>query len=484
MTTAPSTGRGALLFVVQASDSMASAVPACGGRSALLLSLDAVQHTLNRLIGQPGLDVAVVACRGIGAAPVEAILPGTTLQSLFLPAESLSASALAGISTMPFGAPHASPVGIGQALARLWLASQDSPARPVVVLLCDGQGTLDELGRLARSLRHLTTLDGRACLAICGYSATIALSLPFFPTTVPELPGPWAAYREAVSESDNRPWMSLNEDPSRLLARHVAKMLRSRGREEKGWTFDGKAGPACEARALTAPKRGNSEAECEDAVACAPPRAIGVAVDGASEGIFARAWAQELARRVVADARDFSSAASLAGWAGQAAMAWRAGFDHSTLPPLYQDKVDEVGAGAALAAVALERIDETHHRWRAAAVGDACLFWVRDGRLLLSFPLARSSEFGISPDLVRTVGGQPVRVVRAEGRGRLGDLYVLGTDAVAQLLLRYAESGTTVGWDRLWQWDAATWQEAVTRWREGGRLANDDSSLLMLKVTG
>src|SRR5262249_61547162 len=43
-------------------------------------------------------------------------------------------------------------------------------------------------------------------------------------------------------------------------------------------------------------------------------------------------------------------------------------------------------------------------KWQAHAVGDSCLFLVRRGEPVLSFPLAHSAEFGSTP---RLVGSRP-----------------------------------------------------------------------------
>src|SRR5207237_3291793 len=83
--------------------------------------------------------------------------------------------------------------------------------------------------------------------------------------------------------------------------------------------------------------------------------------------------------------------------------------------------------------------------WHALAVGDSCLFQVRDGGLLRAFPLTRAADFGNSPHLVGSrapgPGGTHPPGLRKQGDRRPGDRLWLMTDALAQWFLRDAEAG-------------------------------------------
>jgi len=100
--------------------------------------------------------------------------------------------------------------------------------------------------------------------------------------------------------------------------------------------------------------------------------------------------------------------------------------------------------------------------------------------------MLRSSDFGIAPDLVPTLPSMAprVRVITAEGVGKTGDLYLLATDAVAQFLLRCHESGISVDWRKLWDLEGPPWQQKVQEWRAARQLVNDDSTLVLIEVTG
>ena len=80
--------------------------------------------------------------------------------------------------------------------------------------------------------------------------------------------------------------------------------------------------------------------------------------------------------------------------------------------------------------------------WSAVAVGDTCLFHLRAGRLLASFPIDRPERFSSSPPLVtsRRNGHPQDRVEAARGDWRDGDTFVLATDALAHWFLGAALS--------------------------------------------
>src|SRR5262249_40289513 len=153
---------------------------------------------------------------------------------------------------------------------------------------------------------------------------------------------------------------------------------------------------------------------------------------------------------------------------------------YPNLHGLEQDKVDRLGAHAAFVGVRLCRV-RGKLRWRADAVGDSCLFWLRgpEWRLHASFPLTRSAEFGIAPELVGSVSrlAPQGRFVTAEGIGKDGDSFALATDAVAQFLLRCYEQGEIPEWERFWEMTPDDWRAEVQRLRDQRLLVNDDSTL-------
>ena len=233
-----------------------------------------------------------------------------------------------------------------------------------------------------------------------------------------------------------------------------------------------------------APKAGNTEAEYEDAYRVAPPpQAVegGVRVvvaDGASESLLAGRWAGLLAD-AFADAPDevCTEPARFAAGAATAAAAWPdvvAGYvaerEERGKPLQWYERPGMArGAFATLLAVT---VDETG--WRAAAVGDTCLFHVRDGELLTAFPLDDPEAFGTAPPLLGSRDLDPALVAErarmASGELAPGDVLYACTDALAAWVL-----AQTAPWDTLDRPGFAAWLDAE---RTAERMANDDVTLV------
>ncbi len=234
-------------------------------------------------------------------------------------------------------------------------------------------------------------------------------------------------------------------------------------------------------RAFHCEKLGNDPAQWEDGYAVDPASGRAAIADGASEGIYCRVWADLLSAGVVADA---PGPARLGGWVSDRRAEWRRRIDYPKLNWSKQGKVDSTGAAATLLGLSVGPLTPAGGRvWRAVAVGDACLFWVRDGRLMLSFPLACGEQLGSAPDLLRTLAGRrEPNPLTGGGVCRPGDLFLLATDAVAGHLFRLAEGGQPLA--RYADLSADGWRQEATDLRRNGGMVNDDCTLLVLRVTG
>lgn len=251
-----------------------------------------------------------------------------------------------------------------------------------------------------------------------------------------------------------------------------------------------------QARAFRMPKLGDDDSEWEDAFAFDEARGLAAIADGASEGIFSRAWSALLCESLVAEPLDLSDPAAVAERLLSLRAAWLRRIDYPSRRYTQQAKVDRIGAAATVVllrvgprtepensdALATEAPDDPFD-WRVWAVGDSCLFHVRDGRLLASVPVAASSDFGLAPALLRTRADTTLpSCVKAVGTCRPGDLLVLATDAVAQSLLRAVEDGRPPDWARYQDLDPAAWRGEIDALRRDRRIVNDDSTLLCLTV--
>ncbi len=230
-------------------------------------------------------------------------------------------------------------------------------------------------------------------------------------------------------------------------------------------------------------KAGNAEEECEDAWSYGnPPLAFAIA-DGATESSFSREWATRLVEDFVARSpwlRDGETAIDLAAWLEPLQHQWAAWIASQDLRWYARRKTQE-GTFAAFLGLTFDR---DCLQWRAVAVGDACLFVVRDGQLLHSFPLSRDSEFGYRPRLIGTLGwtelSHSIRYLCAAAA--VGDRFYLATDALAAWILSRVRMGETpwVELDRIE--DSAAFARWVADLRARDEVANDDMTLLHLAI--
>jgi hypothetical protein len=266
-------------------------------------------------------------------------------------------------------------------------------------------------------------------------------------------------------------------------------------------------------------KSGSSEQECEDAAYHWQSDEAGVdstgravaslyaaVSDGASESLLARDWAMLLVADAVESMR-------LAGdWWEELSTFVRDLMERSALHwdafltryqaeraaqgrPIawYEQPGLEKGAfatvlGAEIRATVLED-GTTRWFWYAFALGDSCLFQLRDGRLLDSFPLRTVEEFGITPQLLGS-RNHDVRLVAermrvAHGELLPGDELLLTTDALAAWLLTRQAAGEADQASALpafAAFDRQDFAEWVDDQRARARMRNDDVTLVRARV--
>ena len=224
------------------------------------------------------------------------------------------------------------------------------------------------------------------------------------------------------------------------------------------------------------------------------PRLRLAVADGASESMLSGLWADLLVRtwcRARTRPVDEVVAAAMSGWDttlvgyldGRTAA-------HRPIEWFEQPGLDR-GAHATLLGLELWREPRPAAAggWSAVSLGDSCLFQVRGDTLVRSFPVEDATSFGNAPKLVPSRSGQLGRVMaaieRAEGTWEDGDVLFLTTDALAAWFLGAAATGGTP-WralsalERDDQGGFAAW---ATHERAGGRLRNDDLTLLRLEVS-
>jgi len=300
-------------------------------------------------------------------------------------------------------------------------------------------------------------------------------------------------------------------------------------------------------RAFHVPKRGNAEAEYEDAFF--PENDVHrevtefrcAAADGATESAFSGLWAQLLVRgfgrrrlrvqqlqrvwqRVISrtplpwyleakvpqgahaafvglsihESRSVTETPQEAPLAAQAATAPGAapaadvGADDpsetdahwldpapAVLLPAQCDSAETAGSQTATAGT-----------WRALAIGDTCLFHVRDGELVDVGPLQKSDEFDSRPVLLASRGpqqlaGSDTHVRMLGGTWQSQDTFYLVTDALAKWTLEQHEAGVSP-WQVLRELgtdaEEVPFERLIADLRSSKALHNDDTTLLRVEV--
>ena len=183
------------------------------------------------------------------------------------------------------------------------------------------------------------------------------------------------------------------------------------------------------------PKKGHSADEYEDATAQpveAPDGTIRAALaDGATESAFAGAWARTLVEEFVGANVTVPETFSEAIHRTRRVFGQRIA-EHATDLPWYAAAKAEEGAYAAFVGLVLY----PSGAWRAVAVGDCCLFHIRDGEIMQAWPIDDPDDFGNRPDLLgsRLDMNQPEAQMTSAQWGP-GDRFLLTSDALAEYLL-------------------------------------------------
>jgi hypothetical protein len=232
-------------------------------------------------------------------------------------------------------------------------------------------------------------------------------------------------------------------------------------------------------RLFTLHKLGNEPKNYEDASAQEGFR-LAVA-DGAGEGIFSRQWAELLASTWVQSGVQLTDPAAYSAWLAQARQELLNRIDYPNLRWSQQKKFDDVGAAATLITLTLQADTAGRLGWRSAAIGDACLFWIR-GADWLCFPAADEGQLTSAPALLRSRSDTRIpEPLFACGSFAVGDLFFLATDAVAGYLLSQARTG--FDWQRYVTLRHEEWQQEIAEARASGAIVNDDCTLLIVQVS-
>jgi|GEM_PF-1191879 len=231
-------------------------------------------------------------------------------------------------------------------------------------------------------------------------------------------------------------------------------------------------------------KAGNTAAECEDAYACASDDFADYfsVSDGATESSFSREWAKELVQDFVdrsISTHSIVNPSNLNDWLLPLQRNWANWLASQNLVWFAKRKAEQ-GTFATLIGLIIQQ----DLQWQAFAVGDSCLFVVRDGNLKHSFPLTKSSELGYRPYLIGTLRQTELPAVARDltDMAQLGDRFYIVTDALAGWILASLEDRQNpwVQLDQILSHSAfSAWVELL---RDRHEIVNDDTTLLHIEI--
>jgi hypothetical protein len=203
--------------------------------------------------------------------------------------------------------------------------------------------------------------------------------------------------------------------------------------------------------------------------------------DGASESSFAKQWATILVKKYLQT--PIVAEEQWEHWLPQIQKLWCEEVDKLALPWFAQPKAD---AGAFATFVGL--LFEGDGTWESVAVGDACMFQRRGGKVRF-FPIKQSADFNTTPPLI---GARlPADDILRNGKHRNctgswepGDVFLLMTDALAAWYMQHCEQRRTppMEIDPVEAESEPVFKGRIESLRDGGALKDDDVTLVRVEV--
>jgi hypothetical protein len=258
---------------------------------------------------------------------------------------------------------------------------------------------------------------------------------------------------------------------------------------------------------FSTPKRGSTSCECEDASWVGPKgteagdvagRSLRVVVaDGASESLLAGRWARQLcatfgqASYVTTSQKNFVTTYQAATESWGAELECYIGERQERGAPIqwYEEPGLARGAFSTLIVTDVFRPRDGRRRWSAAAIGDSCLFLVRDEQLVVKFPVEDAEQFTSRPSLLPSRSAAADLVMRnmahCASEWEPGDSFYIATDALAAWFLRADQRGDRP-WEILRDLETSDFGMEFEDWvnleRSRGELRDDDTTLIRIDL--
>ena len=245
---------------------------------------------------------------------------------------------------------------------------------------------------------------------------------------------------------------------------------------------------------FTCQKNGATDQQNDDAYAHVPRSSESsttifrcAIADGATESLFAGKWANCVARRFAHGRLNIEKREQTLF---KLQNAWAKFLNAQELPWYARSKAD-IGSFTTLLGLELLSSCRTSNgiaKWIATAIGDSCLFLIRDESLVTSFPYDTPDRFNNRPHLLASNPKYNDHYVDwlffIEGELLVGDTFYLMSDALSIWFLRETNIGK-----KPWLFlrdmgtqDAPSFNDWITSLRCSDDQMNDDATMLRIEV--
>ena len=251
---------------------------------------------------------------------------------------------------------------------------------------------------------------------------------------------------------------------------------------------------------LRTPKNGNSEDEYEDAYQPTidgeyeVQKFFAAMADGASEGFFSGQWADILVREYCSDQ---SNKKDLASFLDETTAIWKEFLgayikkrEEENRPiQWYEEPGLENGAFSTLIGLSIfDGPDDGDKSWCASAIGDTCLFQIRQTELICSFPMQNAESFNTWPALISSNPIHNTNLIEKSksigGSWVDSDQFFLMSDAISAWFLReYEINHHPLLLQQLFMKSNAEFANWISELRENNEIRNDDVTFMSLSVS-
>lgn len=246
-------------------------------------------------------------------------------------------------------------------------------------------------------------------------------------------------------------------------------------------------------KTFTLPKAGNKQEEYEDASDYTLKNAKRLVIaDGASQGFESKKWAISLVSSFIEKNPAFEKG-EIEDWLKTPIDEWKGAINWKILPWYAEEKARR---GAFSTLLGIDFGNNSSNRWQAIAVGDSCLFQLREDKVISHFPIESSKDFDSTPDLISTrkdYNSSSLENLKIfSGDCKPNDLFILATDAFSAWFLSLIEAGQKP-WKVFFELaridapkkvECRIFRELINYLRDRGRMQNDDVTVMLAEVRG